>query len=111
VSAHLSIIIAKMTESRLRSLAVEINRLADTYASSLQENNIPEASFKADSPVNYAGLTAEMFMTRQTLCDKLMDMWYLAQGPSESIYNYVHNVRLPASLALTLSEENRTSLR
>jgi hypothetical protein len=97
-----------MSESRLRSLAAEINKLADTYASSLQANNIPEASFEADSPVNYAGLTAEMFMTRQSLCDKLMDLWYLAQGPSESIYNYVHNVRQPSPPTLTPSGEKRT---
>ncbi|KAJ8124914.1 hypothetical protein O1611_g8725 [Lasiodiplodia mahajangana] len=82
-----------MAESQLRALAAEINKLADTFASSLQENNMPEASFTADSPMNHKGITADMFMTRQTLCDKLTDMWYLVQGPSESIYNYVHNVR------------------
>ncbi|KAJ8105138.1 hypothetical protein ONZ43_g7547 [Nemania bipapillata] len=83
-----------MAESQLRALAAEINKLADSFASSLQENNMPEASFAADSPMNHKGLTADMFLTRQTLCDKLMDMWYLVQGPSESIYNYVHNACL-----------------
>lgn len=82
-----------MAESQLRALAAEINKLADSFASSLQENNLPEASFAVDSPMSHKGITADMFMTRQTLCDKLMDMWYLVQGPSESIYNYVHNVR------------------
>ncbi|KAI3320974.1 S-adenosyl-L-methionine-dependent methyltransferase [Xylariaceae sp. AK1471] len=81
-----------MAESLLRGLAADITKLADSFASSLQENNLPEASFAADSPMNHAGLTADMFMTKQMLCDKLADMWYLVQGPSESIYNYVHNV-------------------
>lgn len=82
-----------MAESQLRALAAEINKLADSFASSLQENKLPEASFAVDSPMSHKGITADMFMARQTLCDKLMDMWYLVQGPSESIYNYVHNVR------------------
>jgi hypothetical protein len=82
-----------MAESRLRALAAEITKLADSFASSLEENNLPEASFEADGPVKHEGLTADMFMTRQTLCDKLTDMYYLVQGPSERIYNYVHNVR------------------
>ncbi|KAI0401078.1 sterigmatocystin 8-O-methyltransferase [Xylaria palmicola] len=80
-----------MAESQLRGLAAEITKLADTFASSLQENNMPEASFGIDSPMSHKGITTDMFMTRQSLCDKLMDMWYLVQGPSESIYNYVHN--------------------
>ncbi|KAI8628536.1 S-adenosyl-L-methionine-dependent methyltransferase [Xylariaceae sp. FL1651] len=90
-----------MSESRLRDLAAEITKLADSFASSLRENNLPEASFAADSPINHAGLTADMFMTRQTLCDKLTDMWYLVQGPSESIYNYVHNA-IPDATCLNI---------
>ncbi|KAI1183184.1 sterigmatocystin 8-O-methyltransferase [Nemania serpens] len=90
-----------MAESQLRALAAEINKLADSFASSLQENNLPEASFAVDSPMSHKGITADMFMTRQTLCDKLMDMWYLVQGPSESIYNYVHNV-IPDAACLNI---------
>ncbi|KAI0509760.1 sterigmatocystin 8-O-methyltransferase [Xylaria bambusicola] len=81
-----------MAESQLRALAAEITKLADSFASSLEEKGLPEASFSVDSPMKHDGITSEMFMTRQTLCDKLSDMWYLVQGPSESIYNYVHNV-------------------
>lgn len=81
-----------MAESHLRALAAEITKLADSFATSLSENNMPEATFAASSPMNHKGITADMFMTRQSLCDKLQDMWYLVQGPSESIYNYVHNV-------------------
>lgn len=82
-----------MAESQLRALAAEITRLADSFAGALEEKGLPEANFSVDSPIKHEGITAEMFMTRQALCDKLSDMWYLVQGPSESIYNYVHNVR------------------
>lgn len=82
-----------MAESQLRALAAEITKLADTFATSLKDQNLPEASFSVDSPMSHKGITADMFITRQTLCDKLTDMWYLVQGPSESVYNYVHNVR------------------
>lgn len=81
-----------MAESQLRALAAEITKLADTFATSLKDQNLPEASFSVDSPMSHKGITADMFITRQTLCDKLTDMWYLVQGPSESVYNYVHNV-------------------
>ncbi|KAI1427777.1 sterigmatocystin 8-O-methyltransferase [Xylaria sp. FL1777] len=90
-----------MAESQLRALAAEITKLADLFATSLQENNLPEASFAVDSPMSHKGITTEMFMTRQTLCDKLMDMWYLVQGPSESVYNYVHNV-IPDAACLNI---------
>ncbi|KAI1129961.1 sterigmatocystin 8-O-methyltransferase [Nemania abortiva] len=95
-----------MAESQLRALAAEINKLADSFATSLQENNMPEATFAADGPMNHKGITADMFMTRQTLCDKLTDMWYLVQGPSESIYNYVHNVIPDAACLNVLNHFN-----
>ncbi|KAI1298349.1 sterigmatocystin 8-O-methyltransferase [Xylaria venustula] len=90
-----------MAESQLRALAAEITKLADSFATSLKEKKLPEASFSVDSPMNHNRITAEMFMTRQTLCDKLTDMWYLVQGPSESIYNYVHNV-IPDAACLNI---------
>ncbi|KAI0869912.1 sterigmatocystin 8-O-methyltransferase [Hypoxylon argillaceum] len=90
-----------MAESHLRALAAEITKLADSFATSLSENNMPEATFAASSPMNHKGITADMFMTRQSLCDKLQDMWYLVQGPSESIYNYVHNV-IPDAACLNI---------
>ncbi|KAI1271923.1 sterigmatocystin 8-O-methyltransferase [Xylaria sp. FL0933] len=95
-----------MTESKLRALAAEITKLADSFASSLEEKNLPEASFDVDSPMSHKGITADMFMTRQTLCDKLMDMWYLVQGPSESVYNYVHNAIPDAACLNVLNHFN-----
>ncbi|KAI0386266.1 sterigmatocystin 8-O-methyltransferase [Hypomontagnella monticulosa] len=81
-----------MAESQptLNSLAAKITELSETFTRFLKENNVPEPSFAADSPTSYKNLTAEIFMTRQSLLDALSDMWYLTQGPSESIFNYVH---------------------
>lgn len=83
-----------MTDAQptLASLAAKITDLSETLTRYLQEKNIPAPTFAADSPTNYTGLSPEIFMTRQFLLDSLMDMWYLTQGPSESIFNYVHNV-------------------
>jgi hypothetical protein len=83
-----------MTDSQptLSSLAAKITELSQNLTKQLQEKNIPAPTFAPDSPINYKDATAEIFMARQVLCDALMDMWYLTQGPSESIYNYVHNV-------------------
>ena len=94
-----------MAESQLRALAAEITKLADSFAGALEEKGLPEASFSVDSPMKHEGITAEMFMTRQALCDKLSDMWYLVQGPSESIYNYVHNVRQKSPFNRLLNTE------
>jgi hypothetical protein len=76
----------------LNSLAAEITELSATLTNFLAENNIPAPTFDADSPTRYDNLTAEIFMARQHLIDKINDMWYLTQGPSESIFNYVHGV-------------------
>ncbi|KAI0440639.1 sterigmatocystin 8-O-methyltransferase [Xylaria telfairii] len=95
-----------MAESQLRGLAAEITKLADSFASALKDNNLPEANFGVDSPMSHKGITADMFMTRQTLSDKLMDMWYLVQGPSESIFNYVHNVIPDAACLNVLNHFN-----
>ncbi|KAJ3553052.1 hypothetical protein NPX13_g10972 [Xylaria arbuscula] len=95
-----------MAESQLRALAAEITKLADSFAGALEEKGLPEASFSADSPIKHEGITADMFMTRQALCDKLSDMWYLVQGPSESIYNYVHNVIPDAACLNVLNHFN-----
>ncbi|KAI2472036.1 sterigmatocystin 8-O-methyltransferase [Annulohypoxylon bovei var. microspora] len=83
----------------LNDLAVKITELSETFTRFLKENNVPEPTFAADSPTSYSNLSAESFMTRQHLLDALTDMWYLTQGPSESIFNYVHNA-LPDAAAL-----------
>lgn len=91
-----------MAESQptLNSLAAKITELSETFTRFLKENNVPQPSFAADSPTSYSNLSAESFMIRQSLLDALTDMWYLTQGPSESIFNYVHCVSptlLPAA--------------
>ena len=81
-----------METATLASLAAKITDLSQTLSHYLQKNEIPAPSFAANSPTSYTGLSPDIFMTRQVLLDSLMDMWYLAQGPSESIFNTVHNV-------------------
>lgn len=92
-----------MTDAQptLASLAAKITDLSETLTRYLQENNVPAPTFAADSPTSYTGLSPEIFMTRQFLLDSLMDMWYLTQGPSESIFNYVHNC-MPDAAALNV---------
>ena len=81
------------THVTLNELAAKVTELSAALTKQLAEKNVPVPTFAADSPLKYTGLTEEMFLTRQKLADVLNDMWYLSQGPSESVYNYVHNVR------------------
>lgn len=76
----------------LTDLAAKITQLTESFNNFLQKNNVPVATFDADSPTNYPNLTEEAFFVRQQLTDALKDLWYLTQGPSESIFNYVHTV-------------------
>lgn len=75
----------------LKELSAKISELSESFTAYLNENKIPAPTFAADSVTSYDGLNAEMFVTRQLLLDKLMDMYYLVSGPSESVFNYVHN--------------------
>lgn len=81
------------TQPTLNGLAARITELSETLTKFLQEKNVPAPTFAADSPTSYVNLTPEIFMIRHWLLDALNDMWYLTQGPSESIFNYVHTVR------------------
>ncbi|KAK1565971.1 O-methyltransferase [Colletotrichum navitas] len=85
------------TQPTLKELAAKITELAAAFTKQLQANNIPQATFAADSVSSYEGITGEMFITRQTLNDALNDMYILSQGPTESVYNYVHNAMPDAS--------------
>lgn len=76
----------------LTSLAAKISALTNEVSTYLSDNKIQAPSFAADSPTSYVGLSHEMFMKRQVLLDAVQDLWYLAQGPSESIFNYAHCV-------------------
>ncbi|OAX79556.1 hypothetical protein ACJ72_06121 [Emergomyces africanus] len=87
------------TEPTLNGLAAKITELSETLTKLLQEKNIPAPTFAADSPTSYVNQTPEIFMIRQRLLDALNDMGYLTQGPSESIFNYVHTA-IPDAAAL-----------
>lgn len=82
------------SQPTLNSLAAKITELSETFTRYLKDNNIQQPTFAADSPTSYSSLSPEIFVTRQLLADALSDLWYLSQGPSESIYNYVHSVRI-----------------
>lgn len=85
----------KQAPTTLNGIAAEITRLSAELTKFLEDNKLDVPTFEADSPTRYDGLTAESFMTRQHLIDRINDMWLLAQGPSESIFKYVHNVSTP----------------
>ncbi|KAI1771396.1 sterigmatocystin 8-O-methyltransferase [Hypoxylon cercidicola] len=89
------------SQPTLNSLAAKITELSETFTRYLKENNVPQPSFAADSPTSYSNLSAEIFMIRQSLLDALNDMWFLTQGPSESIFNYVHCC-MPDAAALNI---------
>ena len=93
---------ASDAQSTLSGLAAKVKELSDEFTNFLTANKIQAPTMGADSCTFYSGLTPESFLLRQQLLDTLMDMYYLTQGPSESIFNYVHNVRLCSS-ALTVS--------
>jgi hypothetical protein len=74
----------------LDSLADQIKELASKMTKQLEAEKIPPVTLEADSPIKYERLPGDLFMTRQLLEDALKDMWILSQGPSESVFNYVH---------------------
>ena len=73
-------------------LLAKVNELSASFTQYLSSNNIPLPTFEADSPTQYDGLSSEAFVMRQRLLDHLQDLQYLVSGPSESIFNYAHNV-------------------
>ncbi|KAJ3495831.1 hypothetical protein NLG97_g3105 [Lecanicillium saksenae] len=85
----------------INGLAAQIAELAAGFTKSLAEANIAEPDFTSKSPISYDGLSPEMFLRRQELLDKITDIWYLVQGPSESIFNYAHTA-IPDIMALNL---------
>lgn len=79
-------------DESINGLAAQISELAGGFTKSLAEASVAEPNFTAASPTSYENLTGDMFLRRQELLDKITDLWYLVQGPSESIFNYVHTV-------------------
>ena len=92
---------ATTAQPTIPDLASKISELSGGFVQSLKDSNIPAPTFAADSPTNYDGMSGELFLQRQQLLDHLADMMYLVQGPSESIFNYAHNVSIiPLALSL-----------
>lgn len=82
--------VAQREIATLNSLAAQISELAAKMTKQLEADNVTPVTLEADSPIKYERLPDGVFMTRQLLEDALKDMWILSQGPSESVYNYVH---------------------
>ncbi|KAH7313595.1 S-adenosyl-L-methionine-dependent methyltransferase [Stachybotrys elegans] len=75
----------------LVDLAAKVTELSQSLTKLISDNGMKAPTLEADSVTSYEGMTAEIFLMRQQLVDVLNDMNILAQGPSESIFNYVHN--------------------
>ncbi|MBE3041418.1 hypothetical protein IMZ48_02310 [Candidatus Bathyarchaeota archaeon] len=84
---------APSLQPTLGDLLIKVNELSESFTKYLSGNGIPLPTFEADSATQYDGLTSEAFVMRQQLLDHLTDLQYLVQGPSESVFNYAHNVR------------------
>jgi hypothetical protein len=80
------------SEDSINGMAAKISALAEIFAKSLTDAKITQPTFSPGGPHSYENLTADLFLQRQELLDKITDMWYLVQGPSESVFNYVHTV-------------------
>lgn len=76
----------------INELAAQIGKLSADFTKFLGDNKIPEPTLAADSVRSYSGLTSEAFLLRQRLIDTLKDLSYLVEGPSESVFNFAHNV-------------------
>ncbi|KAK0387710.1 hypothetical protein NLU13_3955 [Sarocladium strictum] len=85
----------------LNELAAQVASLTRDFSSYLEKNKIPEPTLAADSPTSYTGLDGDSFILRQKLLDAINDLSYLVSGPSESIFNYVHN-SMPDVAALNI---------
>jgi len=90
----------------LNSLAAQISSLAATMTKQLEAENVTPVTLEADSPIKYEKYPADFFYTRQLLEDALKDMWILSQGPSESVFNYVHMAIPDASCLNILNQFN-----
>ncbi|KAF2126466.1 S-adenosyl-L-methionine-dependent methyltransferase [Dothidotthia symphoricarpi CBS 119687] len=78
------------TPETLNSLAAKITELAARMTKQLEAEKVSPVTLEADSPIKYEKLPDGFFMARQELEDAMKDMYILSQGPSESVYNWVH---------------------
>jgi len=86
--------------ARIKELSEELERL-------LKENDVEAPTLAADSPANISKFTPDIFTTKQLLQDTMNDLSIISQGPSESVFNYAHNVRLLHLLSLCTHSLNQ----
>lgn len=97
----------------LSELGARVKELSETLERLLKESEVEAPTLAADSPVNISKFTPEIFTTKQHLQDAMNDLSIISQGPSESVFNYAHNVssrRKFSYLTLTLSRLSQTWL-
>ncbi|KAJ4297616.1 hypothetical protein N0V90_005509 [Kalmusia sp. IMI 367209] len=85
----------------LSELGARVKELSETLERLLKESEVEAPTLAADSPVNISKFTPEIFTTKQHLQDAINDLSIISQGPSESVFNYVHNA-LPDIAALNI---------
>lgn len=76
----------------LSELGAKVKELSETLERLLKESEVEAPTLAADSPVNISKFTPEIFTTKQALQDVMSDLSIISQGPSESVFNYAHNV-------------------
>jgi hypothetical protein len=82
----------QLSQITLTSLATQISELTRTITQHLESKNIPAPTFSPDSAAKFPVLEGDLFVKRQVLLDAINDLHTLVQGPSESVFNYVHTV-------------------
>jgi hypothetical protein len=97
------------TPETLLSLAAKITEYAQKLTKELEDGKVPPVTLEADSPIKYERLPGEAFVTRQALEDALKDMWILSQGPSDSVFNYVHTVCFCLSFRFRIHQHKRNT--
>ena len=76
----------------LSELGTRVKELSETLERLLKENDVDAPTLEANGPVNISKYTPEIFTTKQLLQDAMNDLSIISQGPSESVFNYAHNV-------------------
>ena len=88
----------------LNDLAAQISELTASFSKFLHESHIAQPTLAADSPISYGEkISAEAFLIRSKLLDAVEDLSILVQGPTESIFNFVHCVIPNAACLNTLN--------
>ena len=63
------------SEDSITGMAAKISELAGTFVRSLNDAQITQPTFTPNGPHSYENLTADLFLQRQRLLDKITDMW------------------------------------